>query len=203
MAGSYKKIYSQRRQAYVAQLRIAGFSFQRILQALRSNPEYAEYLPRYYDVPSVIKDVELEMERISKTTEDGSRQLRTLETERLDALQSAQWKKALEGDSRSGRLVLEIIALRTRVWGINSPKQTTIHNEIIVLPPAKRMLALNAPNELEITDAEDVTIEINDVPTPARELPPPDPEIAAAFETGVSSVDTLLNTKKEPANKIE
>lgn len=55
---------------------------------------------------------------------------RDMELDRLDRLQMGVWAKALNGDSRAVDSVLRIIDRRTRILGLDAPKEVNLKAEV-------------------------------------------------------------------------
>lgn len=60
----------------------------------------------------------------------GLEEYRDLELERLDRLQAGVWGKALNGDLRALDSVLRIIDRRTRILGLDAPKEVNLKAEV-------------------------------------------------------------------------
>jgi hypothetical protein len=60
----------------------------------------------------------------------GLEEYRDLELERLDRLQVAVWGKAVTGDIRALDSVLRIIDRRTRILGLEAPKEVNLKAEV-------------------------------------------------------------------------
>lgn len=57
-------------------------------------------------------------------------ELRDMELDRLDRLQMGVWSKALNGDSRAVDSVLKIIDRRSRLLGLDAPKEVNLKAEV-------------------------------------------------------------------------
>ena len=55
---------------------------------------------------------------------------RDMELDRLDRLQMGVWSKALSGDSRAVDSVLKIIDRRSRILGLDAPKEVNLKAEV-------------------------------------------------------------------------
>lgn len=53
---------------------------------------------------------------------------RAIELQRLEQLQNAFWDDALQGDTRSGRMVLAIMDKRSKLMGLDAPKEVNIRD---------------------------------------------------------------------------
>lgn len=62
-------------------------------------------------------------------------QLLFLENERLDRVQRAFWDDMLEGDSRAGKIVLDVMKHRATINGLNQVdlRDRNIHNNVLIL----------------------------------------------------------------------
>lgn len=58
---------------------------------------------------------------LAATVQEPADELRRLELERCDALQSAVWPKALEGDAEAVRACLRVMARRSQLLELDSP----------------------------------------------------------------------------------
>lgn len=56
---------------------------------------------------------------INRRAADGVDEYRALELERLDALQTANWGKALDGDTKAAEVVLSVIDKRIKLLGLD------------------------------------------------------------------------------------
>jgi hypothetical protein len=56
-------------------------------------------------------------------------ELRTQELDRLDRLQRAYWKDAMEGNVRAADFILRVIDKRCKILGIEAPQR--IHAEVV------------------------------------------------------------------------
>lgn len=68
---------------------------------------------------------------LDRTEAEGIAELRRVEGERLDALQSAVWDAAVRGDLDAIRAVLQIIDRRARLFGLNAPTAVAIGGAVI------------------------------------------------------------------------
>lgn len=101
------------RRARAIELRLTGHTYQQIADELG----YANKGTVHRLITNALRAEEAE------TTRD----LRALETDRLDALQAAHWDAALNGDVGSARLVLAIIDKRAKLHGLYPQRTTTKH----------------------------------------------------------------------------
>ena len=76
-----------------------------------------------YKHPGTARDAY--MRSLHRVIAEDVDELRQLESDRLDALQVAHWEKALEGDLKSGELVVKIIAARCKLLGLDRKPVTT------------------------------------------------------------------------------
>ena len=65
---------------------------------------------------------------------DAVDQHRTLEVQRLDALQVGLWDKAVSGDVKAVNAVLRIIEQRSRLLGLDKPEATSVGSGTVVDP---------------------------------------------------------------------
>jgi DNA-binding PucR family transcriptional regulator len=62
----------------------------------------------------------------SRVVAEGIDELRALENDRLDALHTAVWDKALEGDYKALEIVLKIMDRRSRLLGLDQPARKQV-----------------------------------------------------------------------------
>jgi hypothetical protein len=60
---------------------------------------------------------------IQRTLAQPTEELRTMELDRLDRLQRAYWKDAVEGNHKSAELILRIIGKRVELLGLDAPQK--------------------------------------------------------------------------------
>lgn len=112
------------------QLRINGATFTAIAETLDVSPSTAhKYVARALaDIPRAEAD-----------------ELRTLECQRLDALQRAHWEMALAGDAAATDRVIRIIDRRAKLLGLDAPQQVEIAGADVDLDATvNRLLAVAA-----------------------------------------------------------
>ena len=66
---------------------------------------------------------------IARVLVQPAEELRTQELDRLDRLQRAYWKDALEGNVRAADFILRVIDKRCKILGIEAPQR--IHAEVV------------------------------------------------------------------------
>lgn len=63
---------------------------------------------------------------LTDTLTEATDALRTLEAERLDALMMAHWKLAIQGNGAATDRVLDILAQRAKLLGLNAPVKSEV-----------------------------------------------------------------------------
>jgi hypothetical protein len=77
-------------------------------------------------------------EALRAQTLEAVGELRSLEVERLDSLQSAMWQKAMDGDVPSAMAVVRCIMSRCRLLGLDGPHMLDVESprpRTLVVPP--------------------------------------------------------------------
>lgn len=110
---SAANLLSAERAAKALELRKAGKTYAEIGKACGCSGPYA------------YKVVRRELNRLLKLRNESAEQLRQMEQERLNQLQDAFWVKALAGDEKAGRMILDIIRERSRLLGLDAPLRVT------------------------------------------------------------------------------
>ncbi len=97
------------REGKALELRRAGFTYDVIADRLA-----------YNDRSAARKAVE---RAIGRTHQDAADDLRALEADRLDRLQSSRWSKAIKGDDKAFDRVLRVMERRSKLLGLDTPVQ--------------------------------------------------------------------------------
>jgi len=95
------------RRARAVELRTTGLTYGQIAMELG----YANRGTVYHVVSEALK----------AQTAEAVGELRSLEVERLDSLQLAMWRKAMDGDVPSAIAVVRVIMARCRLLGLDGP----------------------------------------------------------------------------------
>lgn len=103
------------RRAQCIQLRLAGLDYQTIAERLR-----------YSSRQAAAKDVERALQRAVLAQHTSVEELRELELMRLDKLQAAMWKAAMEGDPRAVEVSLKISSQRCKLLGLDAPLRAEV-----------------------------------------------------------------------------
>jgi len=106
------KLKAAERQRRALELRALGLSYDRIASELG----YRGRSGAWRSVQSAL----------AKVRAEGVTELRTLESERLDQLLSACWKKAVSGDPKSINAALRVCERRARLMGLDAPTRYEI-----------------------------------------------------------------------------
>ena len=108
-----KRIESAKRVEQIMNLRRQGWSLERIGEKCKSKRN-----PRGIGKSRVHAII---TEYLDKTERESTEQVRKLELDRLDELQSAWWQKAIDGDPIALDKVRALLGDRARLLGLNAP----------------------------------------------------------------------------------
>lgn len=106
-----KQLEIAERRKEALQLRLSGVSYQAIADHLGVSKYTA-----YHDVQNEIADIPKEL----------ASELRREELMRLDTLQRAVWKEALQGDTDAVRTALQVVDRRIRMMGLDAPAAVNV-----------------------------------------------------------------------------
>lgn len=106
-----KQLEMAERRKEALQLRLAGASYQAIADHLGVSKYTA-----YHDVQNEIADI----------PKEAAAELRREELMRLDTLQRAVWKEALQGDTDAVRTALQVVDRRIRMMGLDAPAAVNV-----------------------------------------------------------------------------
>ena len=123
---SEKRITTAQRRADALRLRSGGASYRQIAATLGL---------------SVTRSWELVDEALREHVAEGVAALRELECRRLDQLQLAVWPNAMKGHPRSIEVVLKISAQRSRLLGLDEPRQVSVTGDRILRASVERAAA--------------------------------------------------------------
>lgn len=151
-AMSKRNISAVDRRRYALQLRSAGLDYRSIFTEVVSRFG-AEMLPPSYDERYVWRDVKFEIDKIKKEMSENANDLRILEMNRLDDLQTALMPKALQGDVKYVDRILKIMHQRAMLFGLYAPVHSKVevsdwHSEIIDLIKQGKVTREQAEEEL-------------------------------------------------------
>lgn len=105
------RIAAARRRAAVLELRKGGATFEEIGRRLG----YANRSGAYQAFQKALRDI----------PKAAAEEMRAVEQERLDAMHTAIWERALRGDAQAIDTVLGIMQARARLFGLNINVQST------------------------------------------------------------------------------
>ena len=109
------------RQAY--QMKLAGKSLSEIADELR-----------YSSIGDVVQAIRWRLDvDVSSMTSEERQSILALEIARLDALQEGLWLSATLGDPRSVAMVLQIIAMRSKLLRLDVPDAVTGQQTVLVI----------------------------------------------------------------------
>jgi hypothetical protein len=112
-----RKDVLKRKQAL--QLRLAGASYRQIADTLG----YADGNPG--DVWRIVQ------EELKEVTREPAENVRMMEMERLDLLQMTHWPAARQGDYQATAMVLRIMEMRARYYGLSAPAPSVVMNQTL------------------------------------------------------------------------
>jgi hypothetical protein len=75
------------------------------------------------------------MRAASRVVVDDINEMRNLELQRLDNIQSAHWLNAMGGDVSAANLVLKVIESRRKLLGLDAPTNINVKAEVISYDP--------------------------------------------------------------------
>lgn len=101
-------------EAQAVALRKQGFSFRQIASRMGMS------------VDGVHSAVVRSLRKLNEQTRLETAELRALEGEKLDTLQAAIWKRAIEGDLPAFDRVLKLMERRAALYGLDAPKAVTL-----------------------------------------------------------------------------
>lgn len=120
--GAVERITRIERRIQALHLRRAGVSQRDIAAQLKVS------------LRTIQRDLEAALADLAAEQRQGAEALRTLEAERLDALQVAYWPKAMAGDLPAAQLVLRILERRARLFGLDAQPDVALPaNTVIIL----------------------------------------------------------------------
>lgn len=131
------------RRSTCFELRRAGWSYRAIGDKLGINPAQAY---RY---------VRSALDEINARANEAVEEMRALELQRLDRLQSGLWTSAAGGDPKAAAVVLKVFERRAKLLGLDAPEKRDITTDgeplsFVVQMADGRMLSVAAP----VKDAE-------------------------------------------------
>jgi hypothetical protein len=126
-----RMIEARMREDQAISLRLAGLTLQQIADQLG-----------FADHTAAIKAIDRALARAAPP--DDVDQLRQVEAARLDRLIAARWQAALQGDDKAVASVVQLIARRCRLLGLDRPVQLEAKVEHVEVTPIDVELALLA-----------------------------------------------------------
>jgi DNA-binding CsgD family transcriptional regulator len=119
---SRRRLTAKERESEALELRKQGFTFEEIGCRLGITRQGAH------------KAVNRALHKINEKCQENAEELRTLESQRLDELHKAFWRKAKAGDIKAADQVLKIMERRTKLLGLDLGMQIKIsHRQEIEL----------------------------------------------------------------------
>ena len=100
-------IRTQERRDLVLSLRKAGVIYKDIVQAVKNKFPESE-LPQNYDERQAYQDVRRELQKLMDSVQESASEIKTIETQRLEALFMAHFQKATKGDTKHADLCLKV-----------------------------------------------------------------------------------------------
>lgn len=114
-AGSADKPPKWETQQKAVALRAAGHTYREIGKALNIDHSWARTLC---------------VQWLGEVKYEGVEQLRDQEGARLDKLQQAVWRQAINGDLRAVQTVLRVMERRARLFGLDAPVRIEVSDQI-------------------------------------------------------------------------
>lgn len=90
---------------------------------------------------------------LREAIEDDADTMRAQEARRLDAILAAWWDKAVSGDFAATQIVLDVIRLRIRLYGLDKQEhapKNVFQQAVIVLPDNQRQFAVQPAAETTV-----------------------------------------------------
>jgi len=124
---SARKIATAKRRGFIIQARLAGYPFTKIVEEVKkwAKKEGIE-LPKDYDERQACQDILRELQKLRDNNQTLAAEYRDLELERLDYLQVALWKAALDGNEKKTDRILKIMEHRAKYLGLFAPEKKEI-----------------------------------------------------------------------------
>lgn len=101
-------IKTAQRQAEAMGFRLQGYTYEQISEAMKCSRTYA---------------YKLVAEGLAAIPVENAEELRRIESERLDRMQTAFFSNATEGDLNAANMVLRIMERRARLMGLDAPER--------------------------------------------------------------------------------
>lgn len=131
------------RPKLVKKLEGDGKTFPEIVAAIEADIRKSGKRPPSYSPATAHRDIKKVLDDLNKKTEETAVHMRSLMNMQLDSLLQAHWNSAVAGDAESGRMVLQVIATRMRLFSLDkldekaaaALQQNFFVNPIQDLPP--------------------------------------------------------------------
>lgn len=109
------------------------------------------------------------MRAASRVVADDINEMRTLELQRLDNIQSAHWLNAMGGDVPAANLVLKVIESRRKLLGLDAPTNINVKAEVISYDPDSIQAELaRLYNTYAIANDSQPQNEVGETPSPTE-----------------------------------
>ena len=139
--GSVANVDGALRQRQAVQLRVVGYTYQQIAQALG----YADAAVAYNAVKT----------QLANERHEAVEDLREVESKRLDALTMAIWPRTLTGDPEAVRACLAIAARRSRLFGLDLASEVQRAAGAIAAAGVQVLVQINNSEPKAITELTD------------------------------------------------
>jgi hypothetical protein len=131
-------------------LRLTGLSYPDIRDAMIQR-HGLENLPGGYDERTVYADVQHELKKLNDAGMETAKELRQMESNRLDMAQAAIMPAVLRGDFKAVDRLIRIMDHRAKLFGLYAPSQMKIHDwrsEILELIQTGRITIAQVEEEI-------------------------------------------------------
>lgn len=135
------QLQTARRREFVLRMKATGMTYEQVARAAEQNPDLQPHLPRGWNAAYASKDVSRELKLQRHENDEALRELRNMESFRLDLLQMAIWPMAMgqpgnpnaipprppiPPDPKMVDRVLHIMRRRARLFGLDAPESVDL-----------------------------------------------------------------------------
>jgi hypothetical protein len=121
-ADNAQQLDTQKRRAFVLELRKGGMTYRQISDAAIRRFGI-QNLPKGWDCRYAAMDVKRELEKIQSINEQQAEDVRAIELERLDAILASIWARVKRGDLAAIDRVLKVMRRRADLMGLDAPSK--------------------------------------------------------------------------------
>jgi hypothetical protein len=115
----------QKRVDIEVRLRLNGFSYREIVEAVRGQID-PNQLPEKYSEDTVNQDLYKHYKRLDEMDRESIRIARRMDLQRLDSLLMVAFNKALGGDLKATEVTLKVMERRAKLLGMDRPSTVQI-----------------------------------------------------------------------------